>query len=346
MIYNANNVLSKIVETINEKKTVNTLSKHEQIVQGIMQVIDIGCLPIGAQMPSINLMVDKVGFARKTIVKAYEELKERGLIESQKAKGYFVISNDTKVILRVALLLYAFQRFQQEFYDSLREELGEKAQIDVYFHHNNNKVFETIFKNIQGKYSMYIVAPIIHAISNELLKILPKSKLIIVDRYLEIGEGYSYVTQEFYNSTKRILKKSLEKIKKYDELILFYNSHKDYPVEVLNAFNAFILENNLKGSIIDKYTVDVLNRRTIYICLNDADLWPLLRDSSRNGLKIAKDIGVLSFNDHIVKEITFGGITTISTDFNLMGKSVAQLVLDPKTNKKVIPTKSIDRGSF
>lgn len=346
MVNNRNIILNKIVETINEMKVVNTLSKHDQLVQGIMHVIDTGFLPIGAQMPSINLMVEKIGFARKTIVKAYEELKERGLIESQKAKGYFVISNNTEVIHRVALLLYSFQRFQQEFYDALREELGEKAQIDVYFHHNNNKVFETIFKNIQGKYSMYIVAPIIHTISKQLLKILPQHKLIIVDRYLEMGSDYSYVTQEFFNSTKTILKKSLEKILHYDELVLFYSSDKDYPVEVLDAFNGFVLENNLSGSIIDRYTIDILNKQTLYICLSDADLWPLLRDSSRNGLKIAKDIGVLSFNDHIVKEITFGGITTISTDFKLMGKSVAQLILNPRTSKKVIPTTSTDRGSF
>ena len=327
-------------------KVVNTLSKHDQLVQGIMQVIDDGFLPIGAQMPSINLMVEKIGFARKTIVKAYEDLKERGLIESQKAKGYYVISNNTEVISRVALLLYAFQRFQQEFYDALREELDEKAQIDVYFHHNNNRVFETIFKNILGKYSMYVVAPIIDPISNQLLDVLPQEKLIIVDRYLELGSDYSYVTQEFYNSTKTILNKSLKKIQQYKELILFYRNDKDYPLEVLNAFNEFLLENNLSGSIINRYTSDILNKKTLYICLSDADLWPLLRDSSRNGLKIANDIGVLSFNDHIVKEIISGGITTISTDFKLMGKSVAQLILTPRTANYIIPTTSTDRGSF
>ena len=77
MAKNSNYVLIKIVETIDEMKVVNTLSKHEQLVQGIMQVIDTGFLPIGAQMPSINLMVEKIGFARMTIVKAYEEMKER-----------------------------------------------------------------------------------------------------------------------------------------------------------------------------------------------------------------------------------------------------------------------------
>lgn len=335
-----------ISEIIEEKKVVNTLSKHEQLVQGIMQVIDAGHLPIGSQMPSINSMVDTVGFARKTIVKAYEELKERGLIESQKAKGYFVISNNTEVVQRVALLLYAFQRFQQEFYDSLREELGEKAHIDVYFHHNNNNVFETIFKNIQGKYSIYIVAPLMHDISRTLLKSLPKQKLIIVDRFFDLGTGYAYVTQEFFYSTKEILQRNLNQISKYQNLVLFYNNYKDYPEEILNAFYEFVRINELSGTIISRYSVEELNNDTLYICLSDSDLWPLLRDSTKNGLKISKDIGVISFNDHIVKEITLGGITTISTDFKLMGKRVANLIQNPSPGKTIIPTTSTDRGSF
>ncbi|MGC6479209.1 MAG: GntR family transcriptional regulator [Flavobacteriaceae bacterium] len=340
------NPLIYITEIIEEKKVVNTLSKHEQLVQGIMQVIDAGNLPIGAQMPSINSMVDRIGFARKTIVKAYEELKERGLIESQKAKGYFVISNNTEVVQRVALLLYAFQRFQQEFYDSLREELGEKAHIDVYFHHNNNNVFETIFKNIQGKYSMYIVAPLMHDISHSLLKRLPKQKLIIVDRFFDLGTEYTYVTQEFFNSTKKIFQRHLDKISDYQNIVLFYNNYKDYPEEIRNAFYEFIQINHLSGTTISRYSIEELNKDTLYICLSDSDLWPLLRDSTKNGLKISKDIGVISFNDHIVKEITLGGITTISTDFKLMGKRVAHLIQTPSSGKIIIPTTSTDRGSF
>lgn len=68
-----------LIQKIKQLERVNILSKHEQLVQGIMETIDAGNLKIGDQLPSINAMVPELGFARKTIVKAYEELKNRDL---------------------------------------------------------------------------------------------------------------------------------------------------------------------------------------------------------------------------------------------------------------------------
>ena len=45
-------------------------------------------------------------------------------------------------------------------------------------------------------------------------------------------------------------------------------------------------------------------------------------------LTLAKDIGVISYNDTLLKEIVEGGITTITTDFNVMGKRLAEMILN------------------
>ncbi|MBT8297793.1 MAG: winged helix-turn-helix domain-containing protein, partial [Maribacter sp.] len=117
-----------LIDKIIELKKNHSLSKHEQLVNGILDSIEEGILQRGDQLPSINKMVSELGYARKTIVKAYEELKKRGLIESKKLKGYFIVSEETKVTLRIALLLFAFQRFQEEFYNTFRKELGKRFQ--------------------------------------------------------------------------------------------------------------------------------------------------------------------------------------------------------------------------
>ena len=83
-----------MIEFIKNLNGINALSKHDQLVLGIIDAINSGELGIGDQLPSINVMVNQVGFARKTIVKAYEELKGRGLVESKKTKGYYVVSVD------------------------------------------------------------------------------------------------------------------------------------------------------------------------------------------------------------------------------------------------------------
>ncbi|WP_332913348.1 substrate-binding domain-containing protein [Algoriphagus boritolerans] len=43
--------------------------------------------------------------------------------------------------------------------------------------------------------------------------------------------------------------------------------------------------------------------------------------------KLGRDIGVISYNDTPLKEILADGITTISTDFHQMGKTIAEQIL-------------------
>ena len=116
---------------IKQLQRIKSLSRHEQLVHGVIEAIDSGVLSFGDKLPLINEMVSDLGYARKTIVKAYEELKGRGLVERKKLKGYFIISDETKVTLKIALLLFAFHRFQEEFYNTFRKELGNRFHIDV-----------------------------------------------------------------------------------------------------------------------------------------------------------------------------------------------------------------------
>ena len=335
-----------MIEFIKNLNGINALSKHDQLVLGIIDAINSGELGIGDQLPSINVMVNQVGFARKTIVKAYEELKGRGLVESKKTKGYYVVSVDTNQYLKIALIMYSFQRFQQEFYNTLRKELEKKVQIDVFFHHNNEEVFETIFANIMGKYGMYIVAPIEKSSSKELLSAVKPEKLVVVDRYLNLGEAYTYVVQEFHNSTLSNLSLLLPKIRKYRKSILFFREDRDYPEGIKESCIQFYRSNNLNLEIVSQYEGEDVTKDTLYISINDADLWLLLKDCRNNDFRIGKDIGVLSFNDHVVKEIISGGITTISTDFREMASITANNIKHPNYTNYVIPTRLIERGSL
>ncbi|CAN0595438.1 unnamed protein product, partial [Ectocarpus sp. 12 AP-2014] len=192
-------VISKILNLTHN----NNLTKHEQLVQGVIESIEDGQLTIGDQLPSINTMVEEIGYARKTIFKAYEELKNRGLIESRQLKGYFVISQATNI-----------QSYQEEFYKTFRKEMGRRFQIDVFFHHNNLTVFKTIISNINGKYGMYVIAPIQNEKVATLLKNIEPKKLLLVDRYLNLGQGYSYISQEFEEVIYTSLVRLLPEIKK------------------------------------------------------------------------------------------------------------------------------------
>ncbi|MEM7381713.1 MAG: GntR family transcriptional regulator [Bacteroidota bacterium] len=335
-----------LIDKILKLKENHNLLKHEQLVQGVMEAIDEGLLQRGDQLPSINNMVSELGYARKTIVKAYEELKDRGLVESKKLKGYFIISEETKVTLRIALLLFAFHRFQEEFYNTFRMELGKRFQIDVFFHHNNPAIFETIFSNIQGKYGKYVIAPIPGDRSVQLLKNLPPEKLLIIDRFLPMPEAYSYISQEFEESTYIRLVELLQEIRTYKKFILIFDSSGDVPMEVLHAFNRFVSDYNIDGEVVEKYQQGSIKRGRLYFFVSDTYIWDALKDCRNNEYVVGRDIGILSHDDHVVKEIVFGGITTISTNFKDMAKMAADHIKDSQKTQIIMPMELIKRHSL
>ncbi|HEY9262164.1 winged helix-turn-helix domain-containing protein, partial [Chitinophaga sp.] len=148
--------MRNIYEQIQELEGIPGLSKHEQFVQGIINSINAKTLGRGDLLPSVNQLIYKLGFARETIAKGYKELVERGIVQSQNRKGFYVSSDDTGQQLKVALLLYAFDTFQETFYKTFRARLGDNIHIDVFFHHNNIEIFEAIIASTKGRYGMYV----------------------------------------------------------------------------------------------------------------------------------------------------------------------------------------------
>ncbi len=330
--------MMEVFGKIQELEDVASYSKHDQLVHGIINAINDKVLTQGSMLPSVNKMCDELGFASKTIVKAYKELKDRGLVESKNRLGYFVINEATEQTVKVALLLYAFHPFQQTFYNTFRSALGENIQVDVFFHHNNMDVFETILGNVRKQYGMYVIAPIPNLRTKEILKTIPENKLLLVDRYEPIGKSFSHVTQEFEISTYMGLKDLVESIRKFDEMILFFQPNSDYPIEVKRAYEKFLSDYNIKGGIETSYEKGSIKKGTVYFTIGDSDLWGILKDCKEQGFEVGKDIGVFSNNDGPVKEIICGGITTLSTDFALMAQKAAEYVLNREKVEVVIPT--------
>lgn len=334
-----------IYDRIQELEEISGLSKHEQLVSGIINAINDKVLARGTMLPSVNEMVKELGFASKTIVKAYSELKDRGLIASKKRVGYFVVNDSTEQTVKLALLIYAFHPFQEVFYNTFRATLGENIQVDVFFHHSNMEVFETILDNINGRYGMYVVAPIPDPSTKRVLDKLPRERLLLVDRYEALDGMFSHVTQEFELSTYIALKELAPSIQNYDELVLYFLPNTDYPAEVKRAFEHFVKEYNIAGRVERHYIPGSIKKGVVYFTIGDSDLWGILKDAKARGWVVGKDFGVFSNNDGPVKEIVCDGITTLSTDFAKMGQRAAEYVLSRETMQETIPTVLIRRGS-
>ena len=337
---------SLIFEKIRSLEYVQSLSKHEQLVQGILDSIDAGNLNANDILPSVNSMVKELGYARETIVKAYKELIERGVIASKNRKGYFVISENTKQQQKVALLMYAFDTFQETLYQHLKENLGSDTQVDLYFHHNNPEVFEAIFHRIVGHYGLYIIAPIPSERTKELLLSIPPFKLLIIDRYINLGSDYSYIVQEFEDSSYQIFNELKNKLSNYKEIVFFFRKNTAEPQEIVKSFRKFLKKTGLTGKIETNYKPGTIKKHIVYFTIHNPELYAILKDVMDKDWELGKDLAVLAHNDDVIKEILAGGITTFSTDFKKMGQLAATFIKKREKVQLVIPTVLYRRKSL
>ena len=331
---------------IHELAEVPSFSKNDQLVQGVINAIDEKLLTRGSPLPSVNKMISEFGFARETIVKAYRELKERGIIESHSRLGYYVANEDTAQVVKVALLMFAYDTFQEQFFNSFRNALGEKTHLDVFFHHGNMEVFETILAHIKSRYGMYVISPIPHPKTAGLLQQIPLNKFLMFDRYEPMEGDFNYVTQEFKDASYRSFCEVAERIKEFEEFIFFFHPNSLIPVEIMAAFEKFLKTYQVKGEARPGYQPGSIEKGKVYFTIDNAELFAMIKDCKSKGLVIGKDVGLLSHNDEPVKEIIADGITTYSTDFALMGKKAAHFVRTREKIQEVIPTVLIRRNSL
>jgi DNA-binding LacI/PurR family transcriptional regulator len=80
--------------------------------------------------------------------------------------------------------------------------------------------------------------------------------------------------------------------------------------------------------------------------LEDSDLAELVRQARRSSLALGKDVGILAFNETPLKEVLADGITVVSTDHELMGRTAALLMLNHQAEKVKNPFKLIRRSSL
>ncbi|WP_449438862.1 hypothetical protein [Pedobacter steynii] len=199
---------------------------------------------------------------------------------------------------------------------------------------------------IKGKYGVYVVSPIPHPKTRHLLDMLPSNKFIMFDRYEPLKGEFNYITQEFELSTYNVLAELAETIKKFDEMIFFHVPGSLDPVEIIKSFKKFTKDFKVNTRILKEYEPGSVEKGKVYFTLNNSEIWKILKDCEAKKLQPGKDIGILSHNDEVVKEIIGGGITTYSADFSLMGKKVAQAVLKKEKVQETIPTVLIRRKSL
>ena len=319
--------------------------KYKQIINSIEDAILSGALKKGDKIPSINSIKDTHNLSRDTVLMAFNELKNRGIIESVVGKGYYITSENVNVTQKIFLLFDELNSFKEDLYNSFLENLEGNIQVDIFFHHFNENVFSQLINDHVGAYNYYVIMPANLTNTNKDIKKLPKDKVYILDQIHEDLLEYSAIYQNFEKVLFNNLTKALHLIKNYKKIILIFSEYKQ-PQGMLKGFNTFCEENKMPFEVINSLTDRILEKGELYIMPDDKSLLRIIKKMKSKNFSLAKDIGVISYNDTLLKEIVEGGITTISTDFNMMGQRLAEMILNKEQVKIENPNRLIIRNSL
>ncbi|WP_285056169.1 GntR family transcriptional regulator [Pedobacter ginsengisoli] len=300
-------------------------SKYKLVVSHVVDRISTEEYKNGDRIPSINDFRTEYGLSRDTVFAGLRELMSRGIIASNHGVGYFVKSTKIQAGRHIFLLFNEFNEFKEDLFNSFMDSSGSGVTVDLYFHNYNRKVFETLINDANNKYTDYIIMSGKFQGIEPLLETLSGRVFLLDHFHPELKGKYSSVAQNFETDTYEALESAIELIRKYKCIYMVQKEEKE-PLERYDGLKAFC---NRYGFDHDYLSVTVkrkIEKGDLFIVVKDRDLVDLLKQAALQQLTTGTDFGIISYNDTPLKELLAGGITTLSTDFKLMGKTMADLI--------------------
>ena len=87
---------------------------YEQLILRLTELVSLGALPPGEQLPSVRALARDLGVNPNTVQKAYQELERTGVIYSVTGKGSFISPGNT-----------AGEMLSQRSVEQIREAVAE-----------------------------------------------------------------------------------------------------------------------------------------------------------------------------------------------------------------------------
>ncbi|MBD3290103.1 GntR family transcriptional regulator [candidate division KSB1 bacterium] len=326
---------------------------YKQIVRSILYAVDNKLITQGQQIPSINEIRDAYSISRDTVIKAYQELKTRGIIASSPGKGYYISTSYSYTRRNIFLLLDGFTTYREIFYNAFKDKLGSQAVIDLYFHHYNSNVYTTLLHQANGHYTEYVIVPLTDKLCFDWLQNnLSYKNLYILDLGNEMyGKHYPSVCQNFEKDIYQSFLSSAELFRKYDRLVMVWGEPPDQYRNLIKqrislGLSRFSREIGLPIIMIDDMKDKTVECGECYFVPNDFDLVTAIEQVRTKKFKLGKDVGLISHNENPLKEVVANGITTLSTDFQEMGRKMASMILKDEKGHFENPSSLIIRGSL
>jgi DNA-binding transcriptional regulator YhcF (GntR family) len=315
--------------------------KYLQLANAITKAIDEGKLQKGDMLPSINELSYEFEISRDTAEKGYKHLKTIGILSSVAGKGYFVKDTEVDNQLKILMLFNKLSPHKKVIYDSFVANLTPTAAIDFFIYNNDFAVFKRILTPRLDNYTHYLVMPHFKdggENAHEILNTIPKNKLVVIDKLIPgITGDFAAVYQNFEKDIYEGLENALPLLSKYHTLKIICLEYAIYPKEIVKGFLNFCRQYAFNYVVVNDLHSATIDTGDVFITHMENDLVELIEKILASNLQVGKEVGVISYNESPLKKIILNGITTLSTDFQMMGTRAAKAVLEKSTIKEEIP---------
>lgn len=319
------------------------LTKVEQLADFLQEAISVKELSVGEKLPSINYLSKRYHISRDTVFKAFNLLKDKGLIDSKQGKSYFVTSPTTDILL----LLDEYSQFKETLYTNFRQKLPLTYSVDLWFHQYNKKLFNTIINDAKGRYSKYIIMNYQDDQFSDVLDGIDKDRLLLLDFGKFDKKDFSFICQNFDENFYAALDSISERLAKYQKIVFVFNKNHKHPKSSIEYFKKFCNDKSFEYEIFDEFT-DQMNliEGYAYIVIKQSDVVNIVRRCRDEGFTSGKEVGIITYNDNPFYEVVGDGLTSISIDFKMMGTMAADFVLKQQPIHCILPTNVIIRNSL
>jgi DNA-binding transcriptional regulator YhcF (GntR family) len=325
--------------------------KYMQLANSIQDAVSSGKIKNNWILPSLHELTYHLEISKETADRGYKYLRDLGVLSSIPGKGHFVTATNTMIKPRkIFLLLDKISAGKKTFYDVFAQSLGQSVGIDLYVYNDDFELFKKLLNRRREGYSHYVILPNFtdnsgHA--RELINLLPKDKLILLDRAVNGVEGeYGGVFENFKKNIYKALETVQHDLKKYHTINILASPDTFLSPEITKGFNLFCQQHNFERSIATNVHQLEISKGKVFICMNDDDLVTLVERVTGQGLEVGKDVGIISYNESPLKKYILNGITTISTDFEQMGIKAATMILNNQMERLELDCKLKIRNSL
>jgi DNA-binding transcriptional regulator YhcF (GntR family) len=324
--------------------------KYKQLANSIITAINEEKISKDDLLPSINDLSFEFDISRDTAEKGYKYLKQTGILGAVPGKGYFVKSIAVAQPFRIFLLFNKLSAHKKIIYDAFVNTLEGNALIDFYIYNSDFSLFKSLIQNNRNDYTHYVIIP--HFIEGgekaiDIINQIPSEKLLLLDNLLpEITGNFAAVYENFEKDIYNALVQLQEKLSRYKTLKIIFPENTYFPDGIVNGFLKFCRQNNFQHKVVHDISCEPIREGDVYINLMENDLVLLIEKILVTKLKVGKHVGVISYNETPLKKIILNGLTTISTDFEIMGIKAAEMILNHRSENFEVPFTVTIRNSL